>query len=68
MREEGDAMTEAQMGVMSFGDGGRSHESRKRGVIEAEKGKKTNSPLRASTRSQPNQRLDSSSVKWILDF
>lgn len=38
-------------------------------VIEAfEKGKKTDSPLRASTRSQPSQHPDSSSVKWVLDF
>ena len=40
----------------------------KEAVIEAEEGKKTDSPLRASTRSQPNQDLASSSVKWILDF
>ena len=53
MREEGDAMTEAQMGIMSFGDGGRSHESRKRGVIEAEKGKKTNSPQESMKGTSP---------------
>ena len=37
-------------------------------VIGAEKGKKTDSPLRVSTRSQPSQHPDSSSVKWVLDF
>ena len=54
MREEGDAMTEAQMGIMSFGDGGRSHESRKRGVIEAEKGKKIDFPLEPSKCTSAN--------------
>ena len=37
-------------------------------VTEAEKGKNADSPLRASARSQPNQHLDFSSVKWILHF
>lgn len=51
-----------------FEDGGRDHEARNVGGQEAEKGKKVNSPLLASRKSQPCPHLDFSPVKVISEL
>ena len=57
-------MMETDIGVMQFEEGFRGHMLKS---LEAEKGKETDSPLRASRGTQPCQYLDFRPVKLISD-
>ena len=61
-------MPAAETGRKHVEDGGRDHKTRNVGSRESEKGKKMNSPLVASRKSQPCQHLDFSPVKLISDL
>lgn len=66
--EEREEMLEAEVGVMHFEDGGRGHEPWNAGSFQRLKGRRRDSALEPSDRTQTCPHLLSSTVRLILDF